>query len=321
MKWSYSADSMMRRCPRMLAYAHIVASHNARDAIRHEAFILKQVHQLPAWQGQVVHIILKTTFLEHLRTGAPLDTAHLAEEAIALAKRQFAFSASQAYRQAGQTKAAAGVDYCALAIHEFRQPFIPETLDAIYSTITNCFANLTLQHGLLDLLYSAHHHLAEMPLTFSLADHTITATPDLICFDNAGRAIVVDWKIAGSDSSDYARQLHIYALALARSGRWPGLQPEDVLLYEANLLKNVVRQHAVDRAIIDATEDFIYRSSTKLNGLVGDGTYQSLDLDELDVAERPGTCAYCNFASLCRQHLAQTYRPEVAEVVQGQLWA
>lgn len=74
----------------------------------------------------------------------------------------------------------------------------------------------------------------------------------------------MDWKIGESETSDYSRQLLVYALAVARSGQWPGVDAEAVRLSEVNLLKNQIRQHAVTQERLEEAEDFACRGVSEL---------------------------------------------------------
>ena len=51
MRWSYSTQRMLERCPRQVAFAHVVAAHNARDPLRREAYILRMAITLGRLQG------------------------------------------------------------------------------------------------------------------------------------------------------------------------------------------------------------------------------------------------------------------------------
>ena len=320
MKWSVSAHNAMRRCQRLFVFGQVMASHNARDPLRREAYLLKQLQSLSTWQGSIVHKVLATTFLSDVRAGRAIDPAALSSAAHDLARRQFAFSAARRYREPGQTKGAAGDAYCALFEHEYGQDISPEQLDIVYATITHCFEHLAGQEAFLARLSAGSGHLAEQPLNFSLAGATITATPDLIYIGANGRLVVVDWKVAGSETSDYSWQLLVYALAVARCGRWPTVDAEAIELYEANLLRNQVRQHPVSAQRLQEAEDFIYRSLVEREALVGKDRFDDLDLDEFEVAERPGTCYHCNFGSLCLRQLEAAGCSEEARMVQERLW-
>lgn len=54
-KWSFSTDRCFRRCQRQYFFQHVAAWHNARDPVRRESFLLKQVKSLDLWQGSLVH--------------------------------------------------------------------------------------------------------------------------------------------------------------------------------------------------------------------------------------------------------------------------
>ncbi len=320
MKWSYSVHTAMRRCQRLLVFAHVMAAHNARDPQRREDYVLKQLQQLPAWQGSLVHKVLATTFLADLRAARPVDPSALAAAAEELAQRQLTFSAARRYRQPGQTKRAAGDAYCALTEHELGWEIAPKALGTVHATITRCFENLATQTKLLARLYAGFEHMAEYPLSFRLNDATVAATPDLVFLRADGQPTVVDWKVTESETTDYSRQVLIYALAVARCGHWSRVSAEAIELYEVNLLKNRIHQHPVTAARLEETEDFVYRSIMELKTLVGDGRFGELDLDEFEVAERPATCSHCNFRLLCIRQLEDTGRAAEAQMVQGRLW-
>lgn len=324
MKWSYSTHVTMRRCQRLLVFGHSMASHAARDPERREAYILKQLRPLSVWQGSLVHEVLATQFLaDNIRAGRPVDAAALAATAHDLARRQFAFSAARRYRQPGQTKRAAGDEYCALFEHEYGREVPAEALAALHVTLARCFEHLASQVELLAMLQAGHQHEAEVSLTFRLGAlrlPTATATLDLVFLRPNGQPAIIDWKVAGSETSDYARQLLVYALAVARCGRWPGAIPEAIELYEVNLLTNRVRQHPVSADRLDEAEDFVYRGLMELNALVGKRKFEELDLNDFEVAERPTTCFHCSFGPLCVRLLEETSRPVEAEAIQGRLW-
>lgn len=320
MKWSYSAHSTLRRCERQFAFGHIVASHSSHDACRHEAFILKQLQHVSAWRGSLVHQVLSTHFLARIQARQPLDSAALTASAYELMEQQFAFSAARRYREPGMTKSAAGEAYCALYEHERGIEITPQDLDRVRTEIAGSLEYLASQSAFLGCLYTGHGHLTEIPLFFVLNGNTVAATIDLLFFNADGRPAVVDWKIAASETSDYQRQLLLYALAVARCGRWPRIQAEDVSLYEANLLKNVITTHTPTTNRLEEVEDWVYGSMVDVEALVGAGRFETLSLDDLDVAERPNTCAHCNFAPLCLQQLETAGRPEEAGIIQGRLW-
>lgn len=309
----------MHNCQRQLAYGYIVASHNAQHPDRREAYLLKQLQSLPAWQGSIVHRVLATDFFDRVRAGRPFDAEALTATAVGLARRQFAFSEAHRSRLPGQTKSAAGDVYCALFEHEHDLSISEERLQTVHATLGLCFDHLAAQTEFLALATTGTGHVAEPPLTFRVDAATVAATPDLVFRSNTGRVTIVDWKVGGSDTSDYSRQLRVYALAVIRCGRWQGVAAENVDLYEVNLLKNRVQRHSFEQRHIDETEDFIFRSLVERDALIGDGGFMGLDWDALEVAAKPTTCQYCNFAPLCIRQLAAANVSIAEAVMQGRL--
>lgn len=320
MKWSYSAHTTMRRCQRALAIGHVMASARTHDRDRHEAYILKQLQHLPAWRGSLVHAVLAADFPPAIGRGRPFPAAALTEAARDLARRQLAFSRAKRYRDPQQTKAAAGDAYCALIDHEHGGDLSPDALAALDVTLARCFDHLAQQGAFLDLLYAGAGHATEQRLSFPLDGATVTATLDLVFVAPGGRRVVVDWKVGGSEASDYRRQLLVYALAVTRSPRWGPVPPDAVDLYEVNLLENAITAHAVDATDLEEAEDFVYRSVTEMRMLLDDGVYDALDLDALEVAARPTTCAYCTLRPLCVDLLERGGRADEVELIQGRLF-
>lgn len=320
MKWSYSAHTTMRRCQRALALDYVVASSRAHDRDRREAYILKQLQHLPAWRGSLVHTVLASDLPSAIRRGRPLPVAALTEAARELARRQLAFSRAKRYRDPGQTKVAAGDAYCALIEHEQGRDLSPDALATIDVTLARCFEHLAQQDSLLDLVYGGWGHETEQRLTFQLDGATITATLDLVFMSRGGRLVVVDWKVGESETSDYRRQLLVYALAATRSARWRAVTSDTLDVLELNLLENTLTPHPITATDLEQAEDFVYRSVVEMRLLLGESGYDALELDGLEVAARPTTCAYCTLRPLCIDLLERTGRTDEAQLIQGRLF-
>ncbi len=313
-KWSYSADGTRRRCQRQLAYNQVVASHNARDSLRREVYVLKQVQQVRAWQGSLVHGVLATTFLGWLRVRQQPDPAVLTALAVARARRQFAFSAAQRYRQP-TSKASAGDDYGALFEHEFGSTLAVSDLGRVEENIATAFRNLVSQRELLAELYGGWNQRSEWPLRLVQGGMAVSANLDLISLRQRGEPTIVDWKVSESESSDYARQLQVYAWALIRSGGWPQERAEQLNLYEVNLLKNLVHKHPFDADRLAETEGFVDEGIAALRAVLGEGRYEADLLARLPIAEQEQACRYCPYQRLCPQQLSAEGRPQEAQIV------
>jgi hypothetical protein len=99
-KWSFSADRCLRRCQRQFFLQHVAAWHNTRDPVRREAFLLKQVKTLELWQGSLVHRGIELYVVPQLQQNTRVDWKQVMQQTIAMAGRQFVFSAARRYREA-----------------------------------------------------------------------------------------------------------------------------------------------------------------------------------------------------------------------------
>ena len=320
MKWSYSTHITMRRCQRQLVFSRLLASHNARDTSRREAYILKHAQDFRAWQGSLIHKVLATDGLRAIRHRRSFVVADLVARTLKLAERQLAFSAARRYREPGQTKMVAGEAYCVLAKHEHGLEMPSDVLVQVEHTARRCFQNLAGQETLLAELYAASGHLAEEPVYFRMDGMLVVAVPDLVFVNTCGRVGVIDWKIAQSERSDYTRQMLVNALVVARSGRGAVGRDGRMDVYEVNLLRNTVRQHDIDGPRLDDVQDFVYRSVADFKALVGHVTADDVDLDDYDVAASDQVCRHCHFRTLCLAQLHAVGRTAQTEAIQGGLW-
>ncbi len=319
MRWSYSTQRTLERCHRQLAFAQVVASHNARDPERREAYLLRQIQSIPAWRGSLVHAVLATQVRDALRWGRTIRPNRLTAAVRSLAARQWAFSAARRYRVQGQSKAAAGDAYCALDLHECGDDVGPEIVDEVAAVAERCFTHLAAQDDLLALLRSSSSLTTEFPLTSQVEGMRVVATPDLLATHADGGLTIVDWKVSAHEESRHSRQLGLYALLALRSGRWPALSLQTLRLYEVNLWRNRVHVHAVDEVQMHDAAAYAQQGVRALRRVLGDGTYVHLNLDGLAIASEPATCSGCTFVSLCVRRLEAAGRLADAALVRSRL--
>lgn len=315
MRWSYSTQRTLERCQRQLAFAQVVAAHNARDPVRREAYVLRQLQSVAAWQGSLVHAVLATHVRDALRWGRSIRPDRLTSAARRLAERQWAFSAARAYRVSGQSKAAAGDAYCALAIHERGDAAGQEIIDDVIVTAERCFTHLAQQTDLLTLLRTNTRLATEVPLSAQASGITVAATPDLLATHTDGGLTIVDWKVSVHEESQHRRQLGLYALLALQSRRWPTLTLQTLRLHEANLWRDRVHAHVVDEEQMKATRAYVEDGVQSLRNVLGDGTYAHLTLNRLPIASEASACAGCTFAPLCVPALETAGRSSDAALV------
>lgn len=319
MRWSYSAHRMVRRCQRQYAFDQVVASHNSKDPFRREVFTLKQLQSLAMWQGSLVHKTLATQLPVMISRDQPIDASVLVADAMDLRDRQFEFSRDRRYRDDSVTKTAAGDVYCALLDHDRGMTIPKAALEELQDNLRLCFELLAQEKWFVDMVWTGRNHRVEHRVGFSVAGAWVTATLDLVFQDDGGELVIVDWKVTKSQAGGHARQLFLYGLAALESGWWPGIEANDVRLYEANLLQGRFQDYRFDDEKRREADDLVYRSVKEIQALRAPGGYGELDIDELEVAESPGTCALCNYVEACIASFEKAGRKSDAELIQRRL--
>jgi hypothetical protein len=300
MKWSFSAHNTFRRCQRQYYFGNIAANHRARDKIRKEAYLLKQVKQLSAWKGSIIHEGINKFVIPYLREGRRIDWPVALSNTLDLASKQYHFSKAHKFRQPGITKSAYNGEYCILAEHERNQEIPDEILENIYDEIRTCFNNLSFQRELISFFEGHKSYYAEHFLSHSFDGVQIKAVPDLIFTGIYGNTSVVDWKIEQDYShGDHKLQVALYAWVLLN--KWNISDPDKIELYEAQLLEGNIIRHDFVPSMLEELEDFIFQSITEIRSLCGDHKYESQNLDDFQFAKSASTCAYCSFLRLCRE--------------------
>jgi len=299
MRWSISAHNVFRRCQRQYFFSQIMASHNANDRERREAFILKQLQSLRLWLGSLLHKGIQNYIVPWLASGSLPDRDDVIRRTLTMADRQFTFSSSRQYRINGQSKLSAGDSYCALFEHEYGISITSERLREIHDALSQCLCNLFDRRDFLDQLRRHSYHCPEFTTDFRLAGARVVVQLDLLCFQGDRMPVIVDWKVAGSESSDYSHQVMTYALSLLRSPMYANIQAEGISVYEVNLLTNQIKPHIVTEKKILETENFIFQSIEEMKALAGDGKFKSQHIEDYELAGSVMTCMYCNFRKLC----------------------
>ena len=295
MKWSISAHNTFRRCQRQFFFGNIMASHNAKDPRRREAFILKQLKHLPVWRGVLVHDCLNNFFIPSVKNGL-ISQVELTRITLELLDQQYEFSKNRRYRS-GLSKSEHGSYYCALYEHEFGKSIEDKRLEIIRNEISQCYEYLYSITDFLMRLRNCENLTSEIILPFKVDSTTISGKLDLTFIDETNLNIV-DWKIGASDTSDYSMQLLIYALAAThRMGR----RPERIRLYEVNLLKKRINEHAIDEERLQKAEDFIYRSISDIKSVTRELKYDDLKYDDFESTQNPTNCEFCNYQKFCTE--------------------
>lgn len=279
-------------------FQQVMASHNAKDPDRREAHMLRQLRGLSEWRGHVVHLAMERYFVPSLKRRHLITCEELTSRTLALAERQFQFSAQGKYKETCLTKTAAGDDFLALREHEYGIAISQADLDQIFEQIRQCYIFLYGREKFLNFLEKGNWYATEPTLNLRVAGFSVIARLDLVMgYASNSRLLIVDWKIGDSHTSDYSQQLRLYAMAALH--RWSTYRVENVRLVEANILQDHFTRHAVNESELLKMEDFIYRSCSDIEALLAGNGYDPDDLEDYGYAHSPMSCEYCKYQRLC----------------------
>jgi hypothetical protein len=218
-----------------------------------------------------------------------------------MAKRQFAFSSARKYRDLGMTKAKAGEDYCALAIHESDSGENTAVLENALEVIDLSLRNLSEMQEFLAEIQGKTKYWPELKVRVVYDAAAIEAHIDLLFFREFGKPTIIDWKISESQGGgDADLQTALYAWTLCQHPTWKVENAGDCELLEVQLLRKTVLRHRSDQATFDRLEDRIYRGLDKMLALIQGETFTISMTDRFDFAENPNSCAFCSMKQLCQ---------------------
>jgi hypothetical protein len=237
-EWSYSGERGFNRCQRQFYFREFVAHHSAKDPMRRECFVLKQLKTLDQWQGLLIHRAIETMVVPLLPSNARPAWDQVIAATVKMAERQREFTRARRYRDAKLSKTKAGDDYAALALSEDDRDLTPEEWDATVGVIELAFRNLAKLDPLWEAIGGKRRYLSEMHMHLNYDGARIVVMPDLVYFRGIGQPTIVDWKVSEAlGGSDARNQIGVYAWALSQSPQWPIKRLEDAELLEVQLLK------------------------------------------------------------------------------------
>lgn len=320
-KYSYSAVNTLRTCNRKYYFASILASFHRKDPLRRKAYELKCVQNLKMWQGSVVDKTMEKVIIPAIKQKQALNFQSFAEQAIALAERQFNYSKLQVYRDDSLRKADVEDDFCILDIHELGKPFCEQDLTEAYQVIQQAILNIEnicMPDGkkLVDFLWECNQLVPNITnWSVLIEDGRLAPQIDLIAYHN-WKPVVIDWKLSASYTSDYARQLILCGITVfLKRKENPSKQPHelgDISLYEVNLLKSTVRAHDFSQQAYNEMIDYVALTSRDIKLLRSGEIDGQIDIEAFETTDDEGHCKLCNFRSLCSYILLNDHFDETS---------
>jgi hypothetical protein len=283
-----------------------LANPLTKDPKRREAYLLGQLKSIPAWRGSIVDQTIEDTIVPSIQTRTLPSPDTVLGYAQKLMNEQLEFATAKRHLEPGMTKQKAGRGYAALFEFEYGTGITSEELLIARQEIETSLRHLLSSKELLETLLGARWLKAQCSLSFKLdgSDISVRAHPDLVAFYDNEKPLVVDWKVAKDQASDYWLQLAVYALALSRSD-WISrisrakINPTEMRLIEANLLNNNFKEHQLTEQELAELEDLISDSAWQMQLLDSGEKYTESEVEEYGTARNPRSCEYCQYKRLC----------------------
>ncbi|ODS34258.1 MAG: PD-(D/E)XK nuclease superfamily protein [Candidatus Scalindua rubra] len=294
---------MFRRCQRQYYFAYIAANHLAKkEYVRREAYLLKQVKQLSPWRGTVIHQGIKKFVIPYLEQRKSINWDNVKNKTIELVKKQLEFSRTRKFRELGITKANFDDEFCIIAEHENGNEIDEDVIDKVRVDICTCFDNLASQTEMISYLQGRKFYLPERFFSHQYENVRIHIAPDLILPRAYGCPSIIDWKVEQDYTHGHHKlQVALYAWVLCKENIFDVQKPEDIELYEVQLLNSDVICHDCSSTVFEELEDFMFQSIQEIRSLCGDHKYANQNIEDYEFARSPNSCLYCSFQKLCKE--------------------
>jgi len=318
-EWNVSKLAVLRQCHRKFYFAYELAEWHFTYPVRRKAFELSKMKTLKMWQGDLIdQAITKKVIPVYKRKQTP-DYKQIADELVALAKRQFLFSKNGYYKDPQIDVSEAGMDRLTLDIHEANVPFEQADVEAVYSNIHQiilAFPNYgSPEKGkTMNEYLSAATHLRADVRYFKYLYNDIQIKPQVDLVRHAGRFTdVIDWKVSESDTADYEKQLTLEGIAVFHGiknwfiqRKWVPLPTlQNYQLFEINLMNGAIKQHPFTKKSTAIALDYVATLSDEQEQLSQNKPWNELDAEAYETTDKVETCMTCKFRTLCR-HLIFT---------------
>jgi hypothetical protein len=306
MIWSFSQSRVFRKCQRQWFYKACCASAQAKDPVRHEAYLLSKLQSVYAWRGQIVDTVVEGVLVPALNQGKRPLLKGVLDSARQLFEQQLAFGRQHRVRNAGFKLTEAGNSFAAFYAVEYGEGITDAEAAEAWADVEKALRTLFSLGEFKELLRSAKYLIAQRSLIFDHSGAKVRAVPDLIAFFADQPPAIVDWKVHTFGVRDYRNQLLTYAIGLMRAKphrdfpsdlkRW---KESDIRLFEVQLLRGIIRAHPLDEADLIAADERIAENIMTLQLATCGEEEADLEPSDFPTAYDPRTCETCQFRKLC----------------------
>ena len=311
MIWSVSTGKMFERCQRQWFFKTQLASAKAKDETRRRAWRLSKLQSLSAWRGNLVDQVLSQEVLPSFGQGRSMTVDQALASAMARFDRQLAIGRAHRLHEDGFNPTALGDDFVAFHALEYGGVLDEAEIERARDEVRRAIQSFFSMEELIARLRTADRLITQRALSFTHADTTVRAVPDLIVFKEGRPPAIVDWKVHVFGWRDAWLQLAVYAAALARGtlhSDFPVTEPfseTDIGLLEVQLLTGKLRRHRLTDEHIAQADRFIARSFESMllatDGM--NGKASTLPPTDFPATRYASACESCPYRSMCWETL------------------
>lgn len=250
--------------------------------------------------------MISKTLIPKLNRGVRFTLKEARDCARSLFDRQLAYGRQHPIADLGLQVSKEGDDFTVFHAMEYQGELPEHEVERAWCEVETALANLFSMDDIKCLLKSADYIVPQRALQFRLMDDvTMLAYPDAIAFYGDAPPAIIDWKVHAFGTNDAWLQLAIYAIALSRCNPHKDFpsdfetQPQELALYEVQLLTNVVRKHSLEEEQIVEAEEYMFSSAYEITCLTEGKRYADLNIEDFQTAFRAETCQRCPFRAVC----------------------
>ena len=268
--------------------------------------MLGKLQSISAWRGRIVDDVLSKTLIPNLNRGVCLTLQDAKNRARGLFDRQLAYARQHPIADLDLQVSKEGDDFAVFHVMEYEGEILEHEIEQAWCEIETALVNLFSLDDIKYILKSSDYIVSQRALQFRLMDDmTVLAYPDVIAFRGDAPPTIIDWKVHAFGTNDAWLQLAIYAIALSRCNPhvdFPNgfeIQPQELALYEVQLLTNIVRKHSLEEDQIVEAEEYMISSANEIACLTERKKYTALNVEDFRTAFYAETCQRCAFCSIC----------------------
>lgn len=288
--WSFSRDRLFKDCKRAYFYNYYASwggwDKSAEDFAK-KAYLLKNVRNVDAWIGDIVHQIIKW-ILENKKNSIDVSLDSARKQAKQLLMKTYEQSHKKMWKK--------NIKYnLNLFEHYYGIELTRQDLAVKLSKVTKSLNNF-YKHGInssfADLKKESFLSIDQLD-SFLFDGIKVFAIPDFAL--KKDKYVLYDWK-TGKPSEKDRLQLSFYILYAMQ--KW-NLNLEDIDISAVYLIQDDVSFLPIEPVDMKTVKEYITESIIKMKNLLSDVENNKADISNFDRTDQDWRCKNCKFKEIC----------------------